>query len=243
MAYRRKTSRVRKGRTNRRKRLSPHMVRAIKAISAIPVETKRFAVSSTFGAYLSTAGYISGPSAVIRANIFSDIPRIKDTSVKTETSMVGNEIQSRGLRWEFKSYPSLAANAPPVLYRFTVYKDDQYFQNVSGPANTDRIFDPNHTSFPTWSEWNSQTTSIIFRRSFRLKQSTSDPGLCWQKFYVPLRKKCVSQNEESTLVNTFLGEMKGMQYYWVLETYGPSVANLITVVTGQIDWSIYFKDA
>lgn len=241
-SYRRKARRgYRKSRTPRR--LSKHMVRAIKAISQVPVETKHFPLTATIQSYLNTAAYSSGPFAVIRGNIFSDIPRLKNTGVKTENSFVGNQIQARGLRWWIELYPSTATNAPPLQMRFTVYRDNRYFASTTGVGIGDRIFDQDHVTTPTWSTWNQQDVKVMFQRRFTLKRSTSDPGMVKRKFWIPIRKKVESQDEESLVFSSIMGEIKGPQYYWVLEVFSPSSTDIRTDVIGNVDWNIYFKDA
>nr|DAV66844.1 MAG TPA: Capsid protein [Cressdnaviricota sp.] len=243
MAYRRKTRRGprRKRRTNRR--LSKHMVRAIKAISQQPVETKSYPESADFGAWLTSASYAGGPQASIRSNIFSEIPNIKNTLQKTEESFIGNQIMSRGLRWEIHLYTEQAAAlAPDVQFRFTVYKDTKYFSGIDGPGSSDRIFDQSMNTTATWAVWNHQATKILFRRTFKLAQFTQTTGMLQRKYYVPLRRKITRMEEEGTLSNSFMRELKDANYYWVLEMLAPTISNL-TSISGTIGSRIYFKDA
>jgi len=243
-----KKSRTKKGRKSKRrskqKRLSKHMVRAIKAIALQPIETKSYPVSANIGAYLASATYGGGMQAVIRSNIYSELPRIKNTSQKTEESFIGNTIMSRGLRWQMDAYTiTAAALAPDITFRYTVYRDSQYYQGITGPAAGDRIFDQDMNNTATWAHWNPQTTKIMFRRTFKLAQGTQTTGMLHRKFYIPLRKKITAVAEESLITNTFMRETKGGNYYWVLEIFSPNVIDLSEYINGSIGTRLYFKDA
>jgi len=245
MAYRRKTRRAprRKRRTNRR--LSKHMVRAIKAISQQPVETKAYAYTVAFDTLLVTTGYAGGVAHTVQANIFSDIPRLKDTLTKTENSFIGNKIQSRGLRFQINVFSSnAAALSSDCLFRFTVYKQSVYIGSLVSLASSSTVFDQSQTTSPTWAMWNTQRVNIIFQRKFRLAQLGQINGIVNRKFWVPLRKQVEATEEESTAVNTYMGEVKGMQYYWVLEILSPgNPSTLTTSYDGYVNTKVYFKDA
>lgn len=248
MAYRRKTRRTRKGRRRGSKRLSPHMVRAIKAISQIPVETKRYPFSATYGNILTAGAYSSGSNAIVRVNLFKPLPH-DDTSTafKSEQSFIGSSIQCRGFRWQFNGYLSSAAAKPDCLFRFTVYSENEYFtgdaDGISGVSPSNKLFDPDHDQTPTWSRWNSQIAKIHFQRKFRISSDLAGQGTISKKYYVPLRKKMQSADEEGTTVSGTFGEAKGMQYYWVLETLGVGLSDLDSEVSAVIGTDLYFKDA
>ncbi|AIM55446.1 Cap [Ancient caribou feces associated virus] len=248
MAYRRKTRRKSKGRHRGSKRLSEHMVRAIKAISQIPVETKRFPLSHPFATYLTYGAYSSGSNAIIRANIFNPIPHDDvSTAFKSEESFVGSSIESRGLRWQMNGYLSSAVAKPDVWFRFTVYSENEYFagstDGVGGVSPSDKLFDPDHDQTPTWSRWNTQIAKIHFQRKFVLGSASVGQGSLSKKFYIPLRKKMQSADEEGTTVAGTFGEAKGMQYYWVLETLGIGLTALGSDISAVIGTDVYFKDA
>jgi len=239
MAYRRR-------RTQRKKKhvFSERAKKAIERIAQGPVETKHFDASDSIVNYLNVAGYVTGSTAVVRYPIFAGIPRLKNTATKTEQSFIGNKIMTRGLRWEFHGWPFNATATPDIQYRFTVYSENNYYSGITGPGPTDIIFDQAFSNLPTWSRWNTQTTKIHFRRTFKLGNSSIGQGSVNKKFWVPLRRTLTSEEEESLLANSFFGQSKGMNYYWVLEVYAPNVGTgLNTLVNGVITSSTYFKDA
>lgn len=240
-SYKRKPRRSHKRRASRR--LSKHMVRAIKAISQQPVETKRFPFSADISTLLNASGYVAGASWIVRGNVFSDIPRFKDTSTPTEQSFIGNDIQARGFRWMINVYSNGVTPAPDLLYRFTVYTVNAYTSGISGLLPTSLEFDQAFTNTPTWSTWNPQYVKIKFRRMFRLNRSSTDPGMLHKKFWVPLRRKITSSEQESLLVNSFMAQIKGEQMYWALEMFGPGLADIRSDSLGRVDTALFFKDA
>lgn len=245
MAYRRKTTYRRKTRRaykRRTKRVSKFMVRAIKAISQGPVETKRRADTVSLGQFLVLSGYVGGASAIVRSNIFSSIPRLKNTGTRTEGSFEGNSIMSRGLSFHIHAYFVTPGAQPDAQFRFTVYSENDYYEGLTGVSPTDSIFDPAFNSTPTWLIWNTQQVKIHYRRTFSLNQASTGSGMVNRKFWVPLRKKVVAEDEEGLIANTYMGEIKGQQYYYVLEVFAPNVSNLNLELIGHIDTAIYFKD-
>jgi len=242
-SYRRATRRSLRSKRRPARRLSKHMVRAIKSIAQQPVETKIFPLRGDFSSFLNNAGYISGASWNIRQNIFSEIPRLKNSATKTEISFVGNEIQARGFKWRFHGYVNTAGATPNARFRFTVYHIPGYQSGTSGIFANGSDFNQDYTNVPTWATWNRQTTKIIFQRSFSMNESSTDPGHTVRSFWIPMRKRVIAQADESIALNTTMAQIKGEQYYWVLECFAPTIADLKANIQGSIDTSLYFKDA
>jgi len=148
------------------------MVRAIKAISQIPVETKYFPEQNLLSSIFSGAAYAGGPQATLRKNIFDSLPRIKNTFTKTEQSFIGDSISCRGLRWQLDiATDNPGLNSPDAQFRFTVYKESFYRPGYDGPGVTDPIFDQDAINTATIAMWNAQVTKIMFRRVFKIHQS------------------------------------------------------------------------
>lgn len=243
MAYHRKTRRGSKGRNRGSKRLSPHMVRAIKAIALGDIETKRYEVYNTLAAYLSGASYVAPSSfAIIRQNFIAPLPRTTNVSVPAGEAFVGDTVDIKGFQWKFDCYPSTASANPNTIFRFTIYSDQEYFAGVTGPGATDRMFDQDVNTDAAVSRWNPQTTTVLYRRSFTLKQSSTDPQHIRRTFYHRFGIKATSQSDESVAVNTYMGKLKRRQYYWVLEINGVNIPNLATQLNGNISTILYFKD-
>lgn len=247
MAYRKKSYKRKARRSNKRRaprRLSKHMVRAIKAISQIPVETKSYPKRDDFQTVLASSGYLgSGDSWLIRRNIFSDIPRADNTITKGEQSFIGNEVQCRGFRIQINLYTyNATALGLDTVFRFSVYHENAYAGGLSTLSTSNYIFDQDQNTTPTWLFWNPQIAKVIYRRTFSLSQMTQVNRMVNKKFWIPLRKKVVSAEEESNVVNSFMGKIKGEQYYWVLEMLQAGASSL-TNIAGNIGSRVYFKDA
>lgn len=223
--------------------ISKHMVRAIKAISAGPIETKSYKTNYSLGAYLSGAGYASGPEAGFRVNILSDIPIADNVGNKTESEVIGDEFLLRGFRWQIHMFQSnVTALAPDIQFRFTVYTDNAYGGGTASLPPASSVFDQDLDTTATWATWNPQTVKILYQRKFRLTHVSQTTQLLDKKFYVKLRRKIKKQGEESLVVNNYVAEVKGMQLYWALETYGPTVTDLSSALTCKIGTTVYFKD-
>jgi len=242
MAYRRRRRNTRRVRRKAPRRLSKHMVRAIKAISQGPIETKRFTTFTLWNSGLVTSGYISGPTHVMQGNIFSGIPKIKNSLTRTEDSVIGNEFLCRGFKFMLNLNITTANAFPDVMFRFGLMQRTFYSAGVVNINPGGQEFDQDFSNVPTQSIWNTQVVKRMYSRKFRLNQSTTDPGLIQKKFYIPLRKKVVSSTEESLAVNDFVGQVKGMQYYWTLEVFGLSITALDTAIAGNWSTALYFKD-
>lgn len=242
MAYRKKYRKTRNSRRRKAKRLSKHMVRAIKAISAGPIETKRFTTYSLWNSLLLTSGYVAGPLVVLTGNIFSGIPKIKNALTRTEDSVIGNEFLCRGFKFLLNLNITSANAFPDVMFRFGLIQRTFYAPGVVTLNVGGQEFDQDFSNVPTQSIWNTQYIKRMYSRKFRLNQSTTDPGVIEKKFYIPIRKKVIVSTEESLAVNDFVGQIKGTQYYWTLEVWGINITQLDTAISGNLSTALYFKD-
>lgn len=243
MAYR---TRRRHRRRHRKSAFSKRQVKAIQSIAQKPVETKHYPYFSSFTTWLNSAGYVSGPSAVIRQNIYSEIPQLGNVATKNESAVIGNQFMSRGLRVDLGLYtiaPSPGASFD-VWCRFTVYSDNDYNAGTTGPGPADIIFDQDHDTTPILAKWNSQAVKIHFQRFFTIDNNGNQNALKRRKFWVPLRRKITIEADASVVTNSYVRQIKGMQVYWVLEIFVPGLSTALnTYVNGSISTNVYFKDA
>lgn len=245
MAFKRRRSHYRK----KRRVFSKKEAKAIVRISQKPVETKHFPQFSLLSAYLNSAGYVSGPSLIFIRNIYSEIPRAGNIGTKDEFSFDGNDIMSRGFRWEFNVYATASApgNMFDAQFRYTLFSQPFYTNGITGVSPGDpRLFDQDHDVTPTWSKWNTQALKIHAQHTFRMDNNGNINAMTRRKYYNQLRRKVTSQLDGSTVVNSFMREVKNMQTYWALEVFVPGFAgsgDLRTFLNGSIDTNIYFKDA
>jgi len=243
MAYKRRTTRRR--RKNSRP-LSKHMVRAIKAISQGPIETKVHNYTRDWNPFLTDAAYLSGAAVGIRGPIHHHIPRIKNTATQTEGGFIGNKINLRGFRWEFHGYINLTSANPDTTFRFTIYSEvTDYPTVVSNPiiyTTTDPIIDNDFSTVFTWSRWNTQVANIHLQRTFKIDQASTGAASINKKFWWRAHRALTTVDEESALANDFFRGSKSKNYYWTLEVLAPGVTDLKTHIVGAINTSVYFKD-
>lgn len=239
-------------RTYRRKKrrvFSKRQAKAIVAISSKPVETKHFPQFGLFTSYLNTAGYVSGPSLIFIRNIYADIPRSSNSLTKDEWGFDGNEIMSRGFRWELHMYATATTPGSmlDVQFRYTLFSQPFYIAGITGVSAADpRLFDQDHDVTPTWSKWNTQAIKIHAQHTFKMDNNGNLNAMTRRKYYTQLRRKVTSQIDASTVANGFMREVKNMQTYWALEVFVPGFAtggDLKTFLNGSIDTNVYFKDA
>lgn len=244
MAYRKRRTTYRK----KRPVFGKKAVAAIKRIAQQPVETKHFPVNNGLFTWFNDAGYVSGSSAVFIHNVYANIPRENNTLTKTENSVIGNEFQSRGLRWEFNGFTVSATPGASfdVQLRFTVFSYSEYLGagTIGVAPNDPFLFDTQHTTTPTWSKWNTQAVNIHKQSIFRIDNNGNQNAMVRRKFYTPLRRKITTQQDASTVANSFVREVKNKQVYWALEVFVPGfTGNIRDYLFGDISTNVYFKDA
>lgn len=246
MAYKRRRSYRRKKRAFTKKEAA-----AIVRIAQKPVETKDYPAYQSIAAWLAAADYNSSlgnaNQARILANVYSDIPRNDNLVTREEHEFGGTSIQSRGLRWSLNSffYSATPGNLLDVQFRFTVFSMAPFTFGVSGPAENDAIFDLEQDTTATFATMNPQVVKIHFQRKWRLNNDGNVNGVSIKKFYIPLRRKIQATTDSSLTTNNYMGEIKGMQVYWLLEMFAPGLTaiDLAGYVQGSISTKIYFKDA
>lgn len=233
------------GRTaERRKRVfGKRATKAIQRIAQGPVETKHTPFTYGWGALLTSIGYTPSQTLIIRGNLWDLIPKIKDTATRSDTSMIGNEVMARGFKFTIGGYLVTAAAIPDLRFRFTIYSEAAYQPGVLALLPSDQIFDQDYNATPTWSTWNPQRAKIHYQRTWKVNNQSTGQGDFLKKFYYKSNRKLVSMFDESTVTNSYMGSVKGMQDYWVLEVFGPTMANLSTGLNAFINFAPYFKDA
>lgn len=221
------------------------------AIAQKPVETKYWPRSLNYSTYLNTNGYVAPSDAfAIRSNIFAVIPRADATGVKTENEVIGNELMARGF-WitiNINAAVSPTAGHYGTQFRLTVYSIAD--QRPTAPTNeavaaNDQVFDPDYPqSAFTQKPFNMQYINVLKSHRWESRfDGNEDNYQSEHRMWVPIRGKKIAANEESLIVSSNFGELKGRNYYWMMEIYAPGASNLTTGVAGSIDMKVYFKDA
>lgn len=239
-------------RSHRKKRaFTKKEAQAIVRIAQKPVETKDYPAYQSIAGWLNAADYNSSlgnaNQARILTNVYSDIPRADNLVTREEHEFAGTSIQSRGLRWTLNSffYASTPGNLLDVQFRFTVFSMATFYFGITGPAENNPIFDLEQDTTATFATFNPQLVKIHFQRKWRLNNDGNVNGVSIKKFYIPLRRKIQATTDSSLTTNNYMGEIKNMQVYWMLEMFAPGLTaiDLAGYVQGSISTKIYFKDS
>lgn len=218
------------------------MVRAIRAIAQGPVETKSHITSNTLDSLLTTSGYTTGAAFGLRGPIHHHIPRFKNTSTQTESSFIGNQIQLRGFRFELNAFAQTATALPDDKFRFTIFSQTENTTILPQILGAD-VADNDYLFTYVWFKWDMQKVNIHYRRTFGMGEASVGGGHIKKKFYWRANRKLTTVNDESTVVNSFFGGNKNRNYYWALEILSPLATNLTAQLEGQVNTTVYFKDA
>lgn len=245
MAYKKSYRRRRTVFSNRQKD-------AIERIAKGVPETKVVHGFSTLAGYLGDTGgssSIGSSGYAFQNNPISTIPLITNTSAGAAVgSVIGREFNMVGLRWEadFATWQGASAPNPGALYdywfRFTVFEYAQYDAG-NGPlfpvaAEDDLRIDP--TAF----KWNPDTVKIRMQKNFKLDCNGNLNAIRKVKFWCPIKRKIVIEDDPSGATNATVGRIQGMNIFWSLEIWSPgNEANIVLDVPGNIAYSVYFKDA
>lgn len=232
-----------------RKVFSDRQKAAIIRISQAPVETKALPLIGTLQAFLLDTNYISPASShAFRRNIFAGIPTNQFSNPNPDDhTFIGNDIQSRGFRWEGHFWTGDGVSVPggnyDIWFRFTVYEVPSYIGGNAQITGANELWDPDYPQDPIISRWNMDYVKLRYQKTFKLDNNGSLNAMIKRKFYIPMRRKVEHAGELSD-ATTQMGEIKGLQSYWALEIFAPGLSsNLNLNVTGRIATTVYFKDA
>jgi len=231
-----------------RKVFSDRQKAAIIRISQAPVETKANPTTTSLVDYLNATGFVSpGSSHAFQVNIFAPIPTNQGSNpAPDDHTFIGNDLQSRGFRWEGWFWSGDGVSIPggnyDVWFRLTVFEVPS-FTLLSQITPSAINFDPDYPGDPIVSKWNMDYVKVRFQKTFKLDNNGSMNAMTHKKFYIPIGRKIEKAVElaDSALI---MGEIKGLQVYWALEYFAPGLSSDFRNFTkGRINTTLYFKDA
>lgn len=259
MAYVRRRTRFRRRKTIRRMvadAKNQRFKRRVLAIAKQPVETKSFPDFTDIPTIVLATGYAVGPQWAIRQNIFAGIPRADSAATKSEHEVIGNQMEARGfwIRVNVLSHRGINSDLFGLDLRLTVYSMADWTGTTGGVQNvvaSDEIFDPDYAvnSYFTAYPFNMQRINVLKSKKFSMNFNGNNGNVSREfRMWVPLRGRKTARDEESTLVNSNFGELKGRNYWWLLEFYMPGVPEQLNSrftdrIFGNIQTRVYFKDA
>lgn len=249
-------------RRHARKLFGKKAVRAIKKIAQKPVETKYYhldinvATNATVGPLTWT-----GSNVILGHNIWNNVPRADSTSVRSRSEMIGQECQGRGfsLKWAIY-YPAVRSPEDSTIdetlrVRVSVVKAADYFPfNASSGwekvSSTASFFDDEDTNVspPTLVRFNTDFCTVMKSKSFTLNPYGQKGLLSRGKMWVPIKKRIQAADPEPTTgTSSFVGKLKGFQYYVLIELWSPYTLENIGAITNNwvfiLNSRVYFKDA
>jgi len=246
-------------RRHARKLFGKKAVRAIKAIAQKPVETKWFQIDNNISA--SPVGPVawSGNSAIIGHNIWNNVPRADSIATRSRSEMIGQECMARGfsIKWAI-FYPGIVLDGdlwPMLKVRVSVLKCADYFpfNSASGweiISPTAQFWDDEdgNNSPPTMVRFNTDVVKVLKVKTFTLSPGGQRGMLSEGKMWVPFRNKITAADPEPVVgTGSFIGKIKGWQYYCFIELFDPSGLEAIGSISSNwffvANTRVYFKDA
>lgn len=251
----RRTRVARRRRTHRRRRhvFGKKAVRAIKAISQRPVETKWHLFNSDLliDPPLASwpAGTGTGSGFAVMRNILDPIPRSNNTLSESRNEVVGQEFQLRGISvrgmigWD----PSTSGGIPSTMrVRISIVQSQDYInQPIFAPYSGSGAFYEDDGTLPiTDKKFNMDKIKILKTKTFHVGGEARSSIVAF-KLWLKLRRKVVCFDDEgSGVTGTFVYKVKGMQYYLFVETLAPGGYSWATSTDFfQLSTQVYFKDA
>jgi len=244
MAYNRRNRSTKKRRVFNKKERA-----AIERIAEGEIETLHYSSSNAWAGWL--AGYV-GPadSHQFRANILSGIPRITNTVTPPtgQEGFRGNEIEMRGVKINLNLFQvgASAGNLWDVQFRLTLYEMNDYLSGVTNVVSPLNWEVPQYgTNVIGWYNWNTQAVKIHRQIRFTMDNNGNRNALVRKKWWFPWVRKCVPEGTDtSTSGIEYFGSRMGTQLYLSLEVSAPGAnENLSTLLQGNLEFKVYFKDA
>lgn len=249
MSWRRKNGRAHRARSRKlrvRKRRTPvtrkSLVRLIKSVSLSTQETKRYAVQ------YNPLGIGSIGTAVdwnTCHNLFYDIPNMGNTAIKTDHSFIGEQIWVRGVKLRFNMTPGSAGNVALRVSILSVQDADSLMSTPGAAVVPAPWYEPSTANLLLPSprrRFNTQKVRVLKSKIRWIRPQGGNMSNPWFSMWVPFKRKIKRTWEEDT-VNETWGMNNGRDYYLLTEFYNPSGASLVSVISGNIDKIVYFKDA
>lgn len=256
MYYRRYRKSFRRRRNARKHVFGKKAVRAIKAISQRPVETKFYEHNSGLASNAVGPGIWSGASAYMGHNLWYNVPRADSAGTHSRTEVIGQSAMARGfsIKWLIY-YPAVGGTLQHVFkVRISVIKATDFFPfdtfdqwgAVSGTAVFWDQEDGGATGPATFQRFNQDAVKVMKSRTFTLSGGGQTNWVNEGKMWVPLRSKITATDPEAEppAPTDVMGRIKGWQYYLILEFFDP--AGLITTASNyylNFNTRVYFKDA
>lgn len=225
----------------RRHAFSKRKEAAIKAIAMGPVETKKYSQSSL--------GFVTTPTGANQTaslfNIFFNVP--KGTVGDSEQTVIGNKFIARGVKFYFQSNNTSALE---LKFRATVFSTTADL-NPSGLGvnvlGTSPIYEQDVNLPISLRRFDTQVVRVLKSKVWSVKKNfTEQVGEeSFHTMWVPITGQKTSRLEETPGVNTVVGNLKGVQYFLLIEAYQAGSLGPTYDWGGMVynfAYTVYFKD-
>lgn len=225
----------------RRKKL----ISLIKSVSLSQVETKKYHYTFDLFTQLPPAGSTQYTAMI---PLYADLPMIKNTLTRTAETVIGEKIIAKGVKLKFLMVQNDTAvtAAATQVYRFTLIStanrnDASYIGNViSGPAPS-AWFEP--TTFPvTKQQFAMQRLKILKSKTVKIQPQGGVNFERTVNFWCPVMGTKTRKTEESLSLNDTFGQLKGLNYFVIVEVWNVNGEAVNTNTNFLIEKTSYFKD-
>lgn len=239
-------------RRNARKIFGKKAVRAIKAISQKPVETKWYPYNSDVLQDLTPAVWPASFGAnsgyAFYRNIFNPIPRTNNPTAQSRMEVIGQQFMCRGVSVKLqvvRNYPD-GAEFDQMRVRVTVLAFSDYINQSSFAPLTlaSDFFENDSTLLATARPFNMDHVHVLKSRTFTLGVFNGMEKVV--KMWVPLKKKMNVYFDEGTVSSNTVQRLKDTNYYLVIETMKLGQTTYGWTPPGDaflVETKVYFKDA
>jgi len=223
---------------------------AIKAIARGPIETKKYYnVVTPYQSSITTH-----PDYARFFNIFANIPKDQGAA-DSEENVIGNKFDCRGVKVLIQTN---TAAEYEVIFRATVVSCNDYIYTPPNTGNAKLATDP---YFPFYEQdgitvaqptgmflprrrYNTQSVNVLASKVWSMQKQYSTQGgvESFKEMWVPINGIKTSKAEEE--VDSSVAELKGKQYYLIVEQYiaSDTAPYIVASTSTRVTWVVYWKD-
>lgn len=224
------------------------MAAAVKSVMFKTLETKKF-VTNYFVNVLYP--FSAATTYSVCHPFLSDLPRSNNTLTRSDYTFVGNQIYLKGIKfWPLFTFTTSGGTLPVtgIRVRMSIISTADRVSSVIGPAQfgapLPAWFEEGAANPPTMIAFNTERVTVLKSWTRTLNYAAGNQHIIPMKKYVRVSRKMTANSPGSTSVNTFFGDNKGKNLWWIFEIYNLSgVALSNTSCQLQLDKFTYFKDA
>lgn len=253
MPYRRRSKRSRPRRSRKARRRGrgvnkKRLVKLIKAVSFSTQETKKFVAAYNVVTAVPITSSIAWGAVT---PLLYDLPRANNTTQRSDVTFDGNKIYLKGIKlWPVITLSSTSSTAPVTgaRVRCTLISTTDRIAAVTGGVGWSNIpnnwYEEGSANPTTYNGWNTERVKVVKTWTWVLNFAGGFTHMRSMKRYLKFGAWKTTEAGSSTTSNTYWGDCKGVNPFFVMEVYngGPQPLSTSTFAV-SLDKYIYFKDA